>query len=75
MALLAEGGGALARQDLSAAVSLLERARDLLPPGDARHIALALHISDAGIGLWEGRRALDALTPRGTRFLATSGPR
>jgi tetratricopeptide (TPR) repeat protein len=59
--LTAEGMSALARKDLPAAVQLLERARDLLPAGDPRHTALALHICDAGLWLWDVDSCLAAL--------------
>lgn len=60
-ALAAGGMQALGRKDLPAAIALLERARDLLPPGDARHTALAVHIADAGLGLWDEARPAAAL--------------
>ncbi|WP_225848871.1 AAA family ATPase [Streptomyces sp. HPF1205] len=59
--LIAEGMGALARKDLPAAVQLLERGRELLPGGDARHTALALHLCDAGLWLQDGDRCRAAL--------------
>jgi class 3 adenylate cyclase/tetratricopeptide (TPR) repeat protein len=59
--LIAEGMNALARKDLPAAIQLLERGRELLPAGDTRHTALALHICDAGIWLWDEERCLGAL--------------
>jgi class 3 adenylate cyclase/tetratricopeptide (TPR) repeat protein len=59
--LLAEGMSALKRHDLSSAIALLERGRELLPPGDVRHTGLALHISDSGIALWDQERPLAAL--------------
>ena len=59
--LTAEGMRALGRKDLPAAIALLERARELLPPGDARHTALALHICDAGLGLWDESGPMAAL--------------
>ncbi|GAA4605252.1 AAA family ATPase [Actinoallomurus liliacearum] len=59
--LIAEGMNALNRKDLPAAVQLLERGRDLLPAGDARHTPLALHICDAGLWLWDEARCLSAL--------------
>ena len=59
--LMAEGMSALKRHDLPAAIALLERGRELLPPGDARHTGLALHICDCGIALWDSGRALAAL--------------
>ncbi|MGI5229707.1 ATP-binding protein [Actinoallomurus sp. CA-142502] len=60
-ALIAEGTNALDRKDLPAAVQLLERGRELLPAGDTRHTALALHICDAGLWLWDEERCLTAL--------------
>ncbi|HMH91871.1 MAG TPA: AAA family ATPase [Streptosporangiaceae bacterium] len=60
-ALIAAGMHALDRKDLPAAAVLLERGRDLLPAADARHPALALHICDSWLGLWDERRALAAL--------------
>jgi class 3 adenylate cyclase len=59
--LIAEGMGALKRHDIPAAGALFERGRELLPPGDARHAGLALHICDTGIALWDSERALAAL--------------
>ena len=60
-ALLAQGSLASLRGDLPAAAGLLSRGRDLLPPNDSRHAALALRISDAHMGLMENREALDAV--------------
>ena len=60
--LIAEGMNALKRHDFPAAVALLERGRELLPPGDPRHTALALHISDSGVALWDAELPLAALT-------------
>ncbi|MFC5661415.1 ATP-binding protein [Kitasatospora misakiensis] len=60
-ALIAEGRQALARKDLPAAVQLLERGRALLPVGDPRHTALALHVCDAGIWLQDEARCRAAL--------------
>lgn len=60
-ALTAEGMRALNRKDLPSAVQLLERARELLAPGDTRHTALALHVCDAGLWLWDVDRCLAAL--------------
>lgn len=60
-ALIAEGISALNRKDLLAAIPLLERGRELLPPGDARHTALALHICDSGLQLWDSDRPFKAL--------------
>lgn len=59
--LTAEGNRALDRRDLPSAVQVLERARELLADGDARHTALALHISDAGLWLWDVEKCLTAL--------------
>ncbi|MFD5922424.1 AAA family ATPase [Kitasatospora sp. NPDC058201] len=75
--LTAEGMHALARKDLPAAVQLLERARELLPVGDPRHTALALHVCDAGIWLQDEERcrsalaAAEAALPRDRRSAAT----
>ncbi len=60
-ALVAEGMSALSRKDLPASAALLERSRELLPAGDPRHAALALHICDSWIGLFDGERAMAAL--------------
>ena len=60
--LIGEGMAALRRKDLPAAAGLLERGRDLLPVGDVRHLALALHICDSWLGLWDEPRARAALT-------------
>jgi class 3 adenylate cyclase len=59
--LIAAGLDALARKDLPATMALLERARPLLPPGDPRHLRLALRICDSGISLWDAPRCLTAL--------------
>ncbi|MFB7618818.1 AAA family ATPase [Kitasatospora sp. NPDC056181] len=59
--LIAEGMNALARKDLPAAVQLLERGRALLPDGDPRHTALALHVCDAGLWLQDEERCRGAL--------------
>lgn len=59
--LCGEGGDALSRKDLPAAIQLLERARQLLPVGDTRHTALALHICDAGLWLLDSGKCLGAL--------------
>ena len=61
-ALIAAGRQALSRGDLPAAAAMLERGRDLLLPGDARHAPLALHICDSWLGLLDGPRALAALS-------------
>ena len=60
--LINEGMHALGRKDLPGAATLLERARELLPVGDARHTALALYICDAGISLRDEGRSLAALS-------------
>lgn len=60
--LINEGMRALGRKDLPGAVTLLERARQLLPAGDTRHTSLALYICDAGISLRDERRSLAALS-------------
>jgi class 3 adenylate cyclase/tetratricopeptide (TPR) repeat protein len=59
--LITEGMNALTRKDLPASAALLERGRELLPAGDGRHTALALHICDAALGLWDEHRSLAAL--------------
>jgi class 3 adenylate cyclase/tetratricopeptide (TPR) repeat protein len=59
--LCAEGIDALSRKDLPAAIRLLERARQLLPAGDTKHTALALHICDAGLWLQDSGACLGAL--------------
>jgi tetratricopeptide (TPR) repeat protein len=59
--LTTEGMSALSRKDLPAAIQLLERARQLLPHGDTRHTALALHICDAGLWLCDEDKCLTAL--------------
>jgi hypothetical protein len=50
-ALIAAGSRAQHRRDLTAAVSLLERGRDLLPPEHPEHRTLALRVSDAWLSL------------------------
>ncbi len=60
--LITEGMNALTRKDLPASAALLERGRELLAAGDARHTPLALHICDAGLGLWDEHRSLAALS-------------
>ncbi|MEV6979232.1 adenylate/guanylate cyclase domain-containing protein [Kitasatospora sp. NPDC093806] len=75
--LITEGMHALARKDLPAAVQLLERGRALLPAGDPRHTALALHVCDAGIWLQDQARchaalaAAEAALPDDPRAAAT----
>jgi class 3 adenylate cyclase/tetratricopeptide (TPR) repeat protein len=61
-ALTDEGMSALSRKDLPGAATLLERARQLLAVGDARHTSLALYICDAGISLRDEGRSLAALS-------------
>ncbi|HEX4087576.1 MAG TPA: adenylate/guanylate cyclase domain-containing protein [Trebonia sp.] len=60
-ALIDEGMRALCRKDLTGGAALLERARQLLPAGDERHIPLALCICDAGVSLRDKGRSLAAL--------------
>ncbi|MET8144826.1 AAA family ATPase [Sphaerisporangium sp. NPDC005288] len=60
-ALIDEGTQALHRNDLPAAVGLLERGRDLLPAGDPEHRPLAVRICDAGVARGDGDRAFAAL--------------
>lgn len=60
--LINEGMHALDRRDLPGAATLLERARQILPAGDARHTWLALYICDAAILLRDVRRSLAALS-------------
>ncbi|GGL11376.1 hypothetical protein Sme01_42110 [Sphaerisporangium melleum] len=59
--LVDEGTQALHRNDLPAAVALLERGRDLLPAGDPDHRPLALRICDAGLARGDRERPLAAL--------------
>lgn len=59
--LASDGMRALHRHDLSAAAGLLERAQALLPHGHKFHLELCLRIADAGLGLWDAERALNAL--------------
>ncbi|WP_055482974.1 AAA family ATPase [Sphaerimonospora mesophila] len=60
-ALIGEGTHALHRKDLPAAIALLERGRELLPPGDAGHRPLAVRICDAGLARGDRDRAFAAL--------------
>ncbi|MCK2220400.1 AAA family ATPase [Actinomadura sp. ATCC 31491] len=60
-ALIGEGTHALHRKDLPAALALLERGRELLPPGDPGHRRLAVRICDAGLARGDGERALAAV--------------
>jgi class 3 adenylate cyclase len=59
--LISEGMRALARRDLPAGASLLERCQELLAAGDQRHVSVAIRIADACIDLWQRDRALAAL--------------
>ncbi|MFF5335486.1 AAA family ATPase [Streptomyces sp. NPDC013181] len=58
-ALVAAGYLALHRRDLPAAVSLMERGRDLTADGDPQHRVLAARITDAyaALGRWDSARA------------------
>ncbi|WP_424210945.1 AAA family ATPase [Streptomyces sp. BI20] len=58
-ALVDTGLRALHRRDLPAAVSLMERGRDLTPEHDPEHRVLAVRVSDAhaALGRWERARA------------------
>ncbi|WP_043633798.1 AAA family ATPase [Nonomuraea candida] len=60
-ALIGEGTHALHRKDLPAALALLERGRELLPPGDPEHRRLAVRICDAGLARGDGERARAAV--------------
>ncbi|MFC4530898.1 AAA family ATPase [Sphaerisporangium dianthi] len=60
-ALIDEGTQALHRNDLPAALALLERGRDLLPAGNPEHRPLAVRICDAGLARGDGGRAFAAL--------------
>ncbi|MCW2876902.1 MAG: adenylate/guanylate cyclase [Sphaerisporangium sp.] len=59
--LIRDGGEALHRKDLPAAIALLERGREMLPPGRDEHRWLAVRISDAELARGEGTRAVAAL--------------
>ncbi|WP_063780850.1 adenylate/guanylate cyclase domain-containing protein [Nonomuraea sp. SBT364] len=59
--LIRDGGQALRRKDLPAAIALLERGREMLPPGRDEHRSLAIRISDARLARGEGGRAAEAL--------------
>ncbi|RCG29879.1 adenylate/guanylate cyclase domain-containing protein [Sphaerisporangium album] len=59
--LIREGGQALHRKDLPAAIALLERGREMLPRGREEHRRLAVRISDAELARGDGARALAAL--------------
>jgi class 3 adenylate cyclase len=56
--LIGEGQKALHRNDLPGAVSLLERARTLVPATDERQVPLMIHISDCWYGRSDPERAL-----------------
>ncbi|MFC5830956.1 AAA family ATPase [Nonomuraea insulae] len=60
-ALIGEGTQALHRKDLPAALALLERGRELLPPGDPGHRRLAVRICDAGLARGDRERAFAAV--------------
>ncbi|NUT11486.1 MAG: AAA family ATPase [Nonomuraea sp.] len=59
--LIADGGRALHRRDLPAAIALLESGREMLPPGRAEHRSLAVRISDAHHARGENDEAAAAL--------------
>ncbi|MFC4586153.1 AAA family ATPase [Sphaerisporangium corydalis] len=59
--LMRDGGEALHRKDLPAAIALLELGRELLPAGRGEHRWLAVRISDAELARGEGARAVAAL--------------
>nr|BFE80733.1 hypothetical protein GCM10020093_033340 [Planobispora longispora] len=59
--LIGEGERALRRKDLPAAAALLERGRGLLAAGDPRRLAVALHVCDAWLGMWDADRCLAVL--------------
>ncbi|NUR88937.1 MAG: AAA family ATPase [Nonomuraea sp.] len=59
--LIADGGRALHRRDLPAAVALLERGREMLPPGREEHRSLAVRLSDAHLTRGENDEAAAAL--------------
>ncbi|MFI6480544.1 AAA family ATPase [Nonomuraea sp. NPDC050663] len=59
--LIRDGGQALHRKDLPAALALLEQGRETLPPGRDEHRSLAVRISDARMLRGEAPRALSAL--------------
>ncbi|THA79079.1 adenylate/guanylate cyclase domain-containing protein [Streptomyces sp. A0642] len=73
-ALVATGYRALHRRDLPAAVSLMERGRDLTPDGDPQHRVLAARITDAyaALGRWDSaRQAVAEAERRNVRDLPT----
>ncbi|MFI6323626.1 AAA family ATPase [Nonomuraea sp. NPDC050556] len=59
--LIRDGGQALHRRDLPAAIALLEHGRDILPAGRGEHRRLAVRISDAELARGESARAARAL--------------
>ncbi|GIH67930.1 AAA family ATPase [Sphaerimonospora thailandensis] len=59
--LIRDGGQALHRRDMPAAIALLERGREMLPAGRSEHRSLAVRISDARLARGEGDRAAAAL--------------
>ncbi|WP_158578921.1 AAA family ATPase [Spongiactinospora rosea] len=59
--LIADGGKALHRKDLPAAIALLERGREMLPPGRDEHRSLAVRISDAHLARGANAQAAAAL--------------
>ncbi|MFB4292105.1 AAA family ATPase [Nonomuraea sp. ATR24] len=71
--LIRDGSRALRRKDLPAAIALLERGREMLPPGRDEHRSLAVRISDARLARGEGDRAAEALDRAGE--LAPDDPR
>ncbi len=60
-ALIRDGGEALHRKDLPAAIALLERGREILPKGREEHRRLAILISDAELARGEAGKAAAAL--------------
>lgn len=71
--LIRDGGQALHRRDLPAAIALLEHGRDILPPGRSEHRWLAVRISDAELARGESARAARALD-RAEELLPGDGP-
>ncbi|MEU4225870.1 AAA family ATPase [Nonomuraea sp. NPDC026600] len=59
--LIRDGGQALHRRDLPAAIALLEQGREMLPPGRDEHRSLAVRISDAKLARGEAVAAAAAL--------------
>ncbi|MFI6815702.1 AAA family ATPase [Nonomuraea sp. NPDC050328] len=59
--LIADGGRALHRKDLPAAIALLEGGREVLPAGRDEHRSLAVRISDAHLARGENAQAAAAL--------------